>query len=425
MLYIYSENISPRLEYVVEVLFEDILDVPITLTNDFEQLGKVPSLNYSNRSLEGVPYIHPHGLLFEGGIRTQAEKLNSEGILFPCESDVAEQDILAASFFMLSRYEEYLDVDRDQMGRMKASASMMHQAGLLERPLVDEWAIALFHALRRRYPLLSPLSRKFTVLPTFDIDVAYCYKGRGWWRRTRSTLKDLSTFQWSRLKERKAVLNEERPDNFDSYSYQERICSQANAQSRHFFLLGDYGKYDKNLSHKQQILRDLINEVGQWSQVGIHPSIGSHASERKLKKEIKRLKQITGKEVTRSRQHFLHFELPITFRRLIKAGITEDHSMGYADHIGFRAGTCSPFRWYDLEAEQSTALYLIPIMAMDSTLKDYMALSIEEAKDRVKNLRQAIQEVNGTFVILWHNHSAARQGEWVGWRAVLETGLFG
>jgi len=220
------------------------------------------------------------------------------------------------------------------------------------------------------------------------------------------------------------VLKGEKPDNYDSYSYQERICQQAGVQSRHFFLLGNYGKHDKNLAHNQEILRMLIKHTSQWSQVGIHPSMGSNSSMRQLKKEITRLKNITGHEVTKSRQHYLMLSLPETYQALISQRIEEDYTMGYADHIGFRAGTCSPFPWYDISKEQGTSLYLFPTAVMDSTLKDYMGLSIEESIVQMKKLRKTVEAVRGKFVILWHNHSAARQGEWVGWRQVLEAGLF-
>ncbi|NNC84390.1 MAG: hypothetical protein HKN79_12515 [Flavobacteriales bacterium] len=425
MLTIYSDNISPRLSYIAKVLFEDLLDCPVILTSDRSGLQGTSALNYSHETIDGIPYIRPHSLLFEQGVRSIGQSFDDAGKLFPVDSDLVDQDILAASFFLLTRYEEYLHPDRDRYGRAKASDSLLFKAGLIERPVVDEWVIQLYQALRHRFASLPPIQREFEVLPTFDIDVAYCYRGRGFWRRWRSSLKDLFTLKWERWKERRRVLNGEQADNFDSYSYQQRICAQSGSKCKHFFLLGNYGPLDKNLSHRQPILRTLIQDISSWSDVGIHPSMRSHEKERILKKEIGRLEKITGQKTTRSRQHYLKVELPETYRRLIRQGIEEDYSMGYADHIGFRAGTCTAFRWYDLLSEESTPLYVVPTHIMDSSLKDYMGLDRESATERVLQLRESVQAVNGTLVVLWHNHSAARQGEWVGWRSVLESALFG
>ncbi|NND94977.1 MAG: hypothetical protein HKN45_08925 [Flavobacteriales bacterium] len=425
MLTVYCDHITIRLRYTLEVIFEEILSCPITISQDKKSLGKGPCLNYSNELLEGVPYIKPHSLIFENGIRILAEKIDNSGMLFPTESDLIEQDTLALVFFLVSRYEEYLDDDRDEFGRIKATNSQLYQAGLLHTPLVDKKVIELYNSLRSRYPTLPPLKRQFQVIPTFDIDVAYAFKGRGWLRRTRSTFKDVLTFEWKRIKRRKLVLHEELVDDFDTYSYQQRICQQAGTRPRHFFLLGNYGKYDKNLSHKQPLLRTLINDISTWSDIGIHPSMRSNDSIRILRKEIKRLKKIASLPVQRSRQHFLYLELPNTYQNLIEIGILEDYSMGYADRTGFRAGICSPYKWYDLEKEEMTDLYIFPTQVMDSTLRDYQKLSLEEAKQEMLKLRSTIEQVNGTMIILWHNHSATRKGEWEGWRGVLEAGLFG
>lgn len=424
MIRVYAEHISPRLRYIAELIFHDILGTEVDISSALPGLNTGPWLNYSVMEIKGIPFIRPHSLLFETSIRAIPEHMSTDGILFPTESDIAEQDILAASFFLVSRYEEYLTQEKDSHGRPKGSDSLQHKAGLLESPLIDEWAISLRKKLKERYPELQFKDRKFSLRPTFDIDVAFAYKGRGLWRRTRSWAKDLLNMDKARLKERRQVSNGEKADPYDSYSYQKRICEQAQVDPHHFFLLGDYGPLDKNLAHTQPILRELIQDIASWSQVGIHPSIGSHRSTDILQAEVYRLEEIIGEKITKSRQHFLKVDLPKTYQDLIKVGIKEDYSMGYADQIGFRAGTCSPFRWYDLSDDEATDLLIIPTAVMDSTLKDYMRLEIPEAITRMRSIKKNCEAVQGQLTIIWHNHSASRQGEWLGWRAVLEAGLF-
>jgi hypothetical protein len=116
----------------------------------------------------------------------------------------------------------------------------------------------------------------------------------------------------------------------------------------------------------------------------------------------------------------LKIEYPVTFRNLLKAGISEDYSMGYASETGFRAGICIPFYFYDLERETTTGLLLIPFQVMDVTLQQYLELKPDEAWEEIQNLMNEVKNVNGTFVSVWHNESVNDRGHWKGWREVFE-----
>jgi hypothetical protein len=48
-------------------------------------------------------------------------------------------DIIASSFFMLTRYEEVLINERDQWGAFPAFASLAHKEGYLDYPIVNEY----------------------------------------------------------------------------------------------------------------------------------------------------------------------------------------------------------------------------------------------------------------------------------------------
>jgi hypothetical protein len=97
--------------------------------------------------------------------------------------------------------------------------------------------------------------------------------------------------------------------------------------------------------------------------------------------------------------------------------------MGYASQLGFRAGTCTPFFWYDLQLEKQTHLKIHPFAVMDVTLKQYLQLNPDEAIVKIEELLLAIKLVDGTFCSLWHNESLSDFGKWKGWRVVYETML--
>ena len=98
----------------------------------------------------------------------------------------------------------------------------------------------------------------------------------------------------------------------------------------------------------------LIKQLGNTSTIGIHPSYASNKNSKMIGIEKQRLEHILGKSVHHNRFHFLKFSLPKSYQQLLAYGISNDYSMGYADQIGFRAGTCTPFNFYDLENEVQT-----------------------------------------------------------------------
>jgi len=159
---------------------------------------------------------------------------------------------------------------------------------------------------------------------------------------------------------------------------------------------------------QQQLMREL-------PKVGLHPSYHSSQQPQLIGEERRRIEQIVGRPVTHSRQHFLRFRLPQTYRALLAADITDDYSMGYADSPGWRAGTNQPFAWYDLERERQTRLTVHPFAAMDVTLKNYGREGAKAAGATIRELEQSLRAYGGTFCLLWHNSSFAEAYGWEGW----------
>ena len=121
--------------------------------------------------------------------------------------------------------------------------------------------------------------------------------------------------------------------------------------------MSDWGKYDKNINWKNQDYQSLIRGLNANGGMGIHPGYETHLNPTKVKEEQNRLAEIVGHEVTKSRFHFLRFELAKSYQILLDNGITKDYSMGYADDIGFRAGTSVPFKFFNLEKNDGNQTY--------------------------------------------------------------------
>jgi hypothetical protein len=125
---------------------------------------------------------------------------------------------------------------------------------------------------------------------------------------------------------------------------------------------------------------------------------------------------LLGKTNYGGRQHFLRFQVPDTWRHWEQVGLSYDATLGYADHEGFRCGTCHPFRPFDVEQNRELDLWEVPLIVMDGTLHNYRQLTPEQGEARILELAHRCQQVEGTFTLLWHNSSLS--GDWLPWSKV-------
>lgn len=428
MLKVYTPNITARNRYIIKTILKGFLKVSdYELTSDLESYLAFDGakLTYDKKKLQNEVWIYSSGFLNQKDIQ-EVDVQFSEGDNFPQLfthqlDDALGFDLFAASFYLISRYEEYLPHIRDHYDRFTANQSLGFQKQFLKRPLVDEWALALKTILSAKYVDLSFRPRKYQSIHTIDIDNAFAYKHKGLVRTLGSLAKTFVGFDFKKLHTQIMVLMGQERDPFDTYSYQKMLKDKHHLNLIYFFLLADYGLNDKNLPHENQSFRKLIMSLADEGQIGVHPSFGSNASRDILNKEIKRLKDIAKREVIRSRQHFLKLSLPETYRNLIQSDIIEDYTMGYASESGFRASCCTPYSFYDLDEEVETKLIIYPFQVMESTYQYYQDKSMEVIIHEIQEIIQAVKSVEGTFISLWHNESLSDQAEWKGWRTVYEA----
>jgi hypothetical protein len=209
-------------------------------------------------------------------------------------------------------------------------------------------------------------------------------------------------------------------DPYDSYEKIFNIHKAYKVKPLIFILLGDYGKYDKNLSHNNRNYVKLIRSLRDFAIIGLHPSYKSNEGNGQLAKEKQRLEEILEMQVTRSRQHYIRLEFPKTYRALLEQGIKEDYSMGFPSKAGFRAGTSTPFYFFDVERNQATGLKIFPFAIMDSTLKYYLRYRSKEVIPFVEPMIKEMKRVGGNFVFVFHNESLGESKMWKNWGDIYE-----
>lgn len=427
MITVFAKHITNRVRYAFELYFEELLQVPVSFTDRPAVFAAEPGIkiNYSDRDLPGcLLTMRPHPLLFRQGIYFEdlsGVVCNDQPCWFRSSDDsFLSFDLFAAGFFLVTRYEEYLERQFGKHRRYPARHSVLFRYQLLGKPVVNEWARLLASKIGEAYPDFRVPSPRFQFLMTIDVDNAWAYRHKSLVRLAGASAKSLLAGRFRELTERFRVWAGNAPDPYDTYDYIDRLYRGNEHHLQFFVLIGKPGRFDRNVSPKKEAFRQLIGRLAADYQVGLHPSYRSNRIKRELARERKLLETMIGRPVTSSRQHYLKLILPSTYRRLIKAGIREDHTMGYAECSGFRAGIASPFWFYDLHEEQKTNLRVVPFQFMDISLRDYLKLSPDEALEHIKKMMHEVARSGGTFISLWHNESLSDLGAWKGWRRVFE-----
>ena len=422
MITVYSTFKSSRLEYILNFIFKNILEIEFNWTQDSTNLKGI-ILNYSNEILPSKNYqIYPSGFLLDGNwdFKNYIFLQNKSNYFFPQENGDHDFDVLSSIFFLITRMEEYHCKDYDEHQRFISGNSSLVKLSLEQNPIVDQWCYSLLSQLNIKFNVELTSSRKFHQYCTFDIDNAYAFKYKGFSRSFGSFFKDLISFRFYKLNQRVKFLLGKIKDPYDNYDYILDFLKLYQLKSIFFFLLGDYAKMDKNIDPNHPYLINLVRYISKNNLIGIHPSYKSFNNLDTLKMEISRLDKITNKTSV-SRFHYLKFTLPESYQILLKAGIKQDYSMGFADRIGFRAGTCSPFYFYDLENERTTDLKIFPFAYMDGVLNDKLKYTTEHSSKLISEIKLKVRNVNGPFNAVWHNESLSNQDRWKGWRAVFES----
>ncbi len=339
-----------------------------------------------------------------------------EGVSVPvCFADEnGRPDIVASTFLWLSGWQERAAERRDEHGRVPFAASLPARFDTACFPVVDAYRVWLAERLRAGGVPISPrrwAGSDWAFCSTHDVDY-----GRKW---------------------RPGILYREGiayfVQNHRGESFPER-CRRLGRVARQM-LKGDPFRRSIREIPREVVSRGgtatffvkagaghprdtryrlgspfLINWMARISQedfeIGLHPAYRAIDEPDRFgleKKQLaKALEQVGTPPPISVRQHYLRFD-PVTTPRLQAAhGFRIDSTLGFAEHEGFRRGTCLPFQLYDLKEDRPLDVWEMPLTAMDSTLFGYRGLDPEEAIRTTSGLMETCRRYGGAFVGLWH-----------------------
>jgi hypothetical protein len=422
MIVILTDAATPRHRYIFRYLLRTFCGIDCSFREASSGEMVSPSehvINYMDAPILGTFHVKPNGLLSETVIPSAPDLVLRTGacpFFYPCQDADFHFDVFAASFYLLSRAEEYHGHSPDAFGRYHHIHSLAFRNGGIDLPLIDIWMSDFRKALALTFPSLTIGSPAFDFQPSYDVDIAWAFRARDWSRSIWGICKSLYQGKFRDVIKRLNVIRGVMPDPYDCYARLDQLHAAYGLTPVYFFLMASRLKgVDRNLDPGRKDIQTLVRRHADAYSIGLHPSWQSGDDEHIFRVEKERLEHIIGRRVNFSRQHYLRMQLPDTYHRLIAEGITDDYSMGYGAINGFRASISRPFPWYDLLAECETSLRVHPFCFMDATAFHEQGLSPVDALRQLECYLKVVRDVGGCMSTIFHNSMLGTDPMYVGW----------
>ena len=406
MLLIHTQKITPRVDYAFKHICTRILGIPVQFTTVIETFiaHSGPKLSYGKQPMANELFIQSRGLLFEQGFDDLDISVTSWGktIGFFAVSDKSALpfDIFSGAFYLLSRYEEYLPHFKDDFGRFPVEESIAYKEGFLRQPVIDFWAMSLKTLLEEQFLDYNFPSRDYNVHHLVEASRPFEFANRGFLRNFIGFSNDLVKLRLRRVFKRTRVLLRLRKDPFNNFTWIVNSSKKEGSKLSVFFLLGEGVSFREDLNTKRKRYKQLVKFVGDYTKLGLLFSYHSLDDHERLKEEKKQMEELSHRSLSHSMNDQFMVSLPNHYRNLLELEVACDCTMVYDTHLGFRAGTCTPFLFYDLDYEIKTPLIIQPIAGTTTALKEASSSSIEMG---INELKENVKSVHGVFSFVFSN----------------------
>jgi len=368
-LLIYVPKITPRINYTFRQVCKRILGFNIDFTTKIEAFISFsgPKFSYSNQRLGNEVFIQSYGILEEQGINDTeiiVSEWNGEPYFFKTskQSDIPF-DIFSASFYLLTRYEEYLPHVKNHLGDFPAEESIAYKNNFLDKPVIDIWMSIFLDVLKAKFEGIESLPKTPALKLIIAVEKVFQYRALGISRGFVGLLKDGLRFRFRDVFTRIQSWFIPEKDPYDVYDYLVNIKNELGIDMLFLFQLGDYSIYTKNINFRKKEYKRIIKSMGDYSEIGLMLSHEATLDVLTFNKEIKRFENIANHELKSVVIKDRSINFPNYFVNLDETTIKKDYSMGYYNKLGFRTGTYTPHLFYDLNLEQASPVEIHPYYA--------------------------------------------------------------
>lgn len=426
MLLIHARKVTPRFSYIFKHICQRILKIEASFTTALEDFISYPGakISYGKKPLGNELFFQSYGLLEQQGIESMdftVRKWDETYGFFSVSSNSALPfDIFSASFYMLSRYEEYLPHVKDEMGRFMASESLAYKEGFLHQPVVDIWAYKFKEKLLSVFPDFVFPDKETIIHPVVEASSPFEYDQKGIFRSLIGYFDNLVRGKFRKIIERTQVLVGLKRDPLDTFKWIINTAKHSRFKLTVFFLLGESQRFEESLNTSRQKFKQLIKYVADYKEVGLIFSFGSLTNHDVLKVEKSQMEHITNRDLLSSMNADFVVNLPEVYRNLVELEVYNDFTMVFPFTPGFRAGTCTSFLFYDLDFEIKTPLLIHPATMTTSAFTMKYTSDIEKVVD---NYLTEVEKVKGTFILIFSNRNFSSTPENKVWRKIFSEKL--
>jgi len=375
MILIYTHLVNARIRYVFTHFFETYTRNPIQITNVLETFiaHNGPKFSYTNQKLSNEFFVQANSLLFEQGVREHditISRWKTTPVFFPCdESSSIPYDIFAATFYMLSRYEEHIPHLKDDMNRFYTNGSLAGKHKFANKPVVDMWAKQFLDRFSEFFPEIIINPPELRLQTILEVPEAYAYKSKSMLRTIVESVFDTFNFRFVKLFERFAVRLSFKPDPFDIYNSWIDLHKKYNIPTKVMFLFARPSANDRNISIFKHRFLKKIKDVADYMPTSLLASYQSTDQPQLLQIEVNRFSEIIHHPLKDIRQHLIRLRFPTSYDHFTKLGFVNDYSLQFVDYLGYRAGTGFPFQFYNLSKEHRSNLFIHPVVANEAVLR--------------------------------------------------------
>ena len=409
-----NEAVQNVAKYIISFLLEDD-EIVEQIEYEKKPTGKVPITIIASDFFDDNVYLTKNSLP-----KRSLLKWHDCPILYGTPQEIVNDgkiviyaDIVASTFFMISRYEELIRKDnRDKHNRFSGVECFAAENNFLERPIVDEYTIILKEILHDYVMEQKKENKIKKVYLTHDVDVP--------WMRWSFLSALRNCIGYSRMNKRleiwplKNYFGDYSQNPFDTFDFlieqdnKVKNIEKIDCEIIYFLVSTDEpDEYTESYIEDKKVM-ELFNKLEEAStKLGLHLSYNAGYTNDivKQKKEKMLLENRLKRTVVANRNHFLLSKDIDAFEGLIDIGITDDYTMGYADRIGFRLGTSKNVNWINPKNLEITKLILHPLIIMECSLHGscYMNLNYNESLSKISEIYNKCKIVNGNFSVLFHN----------------------
>lgn len=428
MLLVHTPKVTPRIDFVFKHICTRVLGIKVGFTSVVQDFiaHQGPKFTYGSSPLDSELFIKSHGLLNNQGVEDipiHVEPWDSTiGFFKVGRKSALPFDIFSASFYLLSRYEEYLPHVKDEKGRFPAAQSIAEKNGFIRQPVVDIWAYKLLGVLRARFPDLDLPQKSVSIQSLVVVEEPFKYAQKGLARTLIGIGMDFYTMRFRDLWKRLQVILGYKKDPYDIYQWLINVSKKGSYKLSLFFMMGDHHQVQKGFNPNRKRFTDSIKLTADYCQLGLMLSDYAIEDVRFLLEEKKMLEELTYRSIVGSLNYEYVVNLPERYRKLVEGEIQRDYSMVYEDVVGFRSGSCTPFLFYDLDYEIKTPLVIHPVAF---TTRAFNKRYASDSLQQINRIFNSVAKVNGTFSVFFSNEDLVDIPGNSIWRTLLSETLTG